>query len=106
MHLFAHFHNFVFFGAFHKQAAIAMVPEGQLAAESALAVGAGGLDLGWFGHALWMLGYAAVFLYVAVMKWLSVRLLESRRARTTWTISFLLKSMNLLFVRASSSFFF
>ena len=80
-------HHFVFFSSFYgllfliisywlgglmQQAAIAMVPEGQLAAESALAVGAGGLNLGWFGHALWMLGYAAVFLYVAVKKWLSV----------------------------------
>jgi hypothetical protein len=54
------------------QAAAAMVPEQQLAAEAAQAVGAGGLNQGWLGHAAWMLGWAAVFLYVAVAKWLSV----------------------------------
>jgi len=54
------------------EAALLMIPEGEVTAEAAAAVGQGGLDMGWVGNAIWMVSWAAIFLYMAVAKWLSV----------------------------------
>jgi hypothetical protein len=54
------------------EAAALLMPQQLHTAESAAAVGAGGLDAGWVGHAFWMGCWASLFLYVAVAKWLSV----------------------------------